>query len=104
MKKTKDTKQSKAKKKLTEQEAINLSLQNYDNSKEEDIDYSDIKELDEKFFKNAVFVDYSKPKKDIHIRIDSFVLQWFKDNNKKGYQKHINEVLKQYVYTALFKT
>lgn len=60
-----------------------------------EIDYSDIPELDEEWFKTAVLV-YPKPKQPITIRIDDEVYQWFKQQGA-GYQSRINAVLKSYV-------
>ncbi|MET3613025.1 uncharacterized protein (DUF4415 family) [Rhizobium aquaticum] len=62
---------------------------------DQDIDYSDIPELDEAFFKNAKLVEPS-PKEQITMRIDADVLEWFKARGK-GYQTRMNAVLKAYV-------
>lgn len=59
------------------------------------IDFSDIPELDEEWFKNAKPI-YPKPKQPISIRLDDDVYQWFKEQGN-GYQSHINAVLKSYV-------
>ena len=65
---------------------------------DEDIDFSDIPELDEEFFKNAKFVERKPRTEAISIRIDTDVLQWFKQHAKnKGYQTLINDVLRTYV-------
>lgn len=60
-----------------------------------EIDYSDIPELDEEWFKTAVLV-YPKPKHPITIRLDDDVYHWFKQQGA-GYQSRINAVLKSYV-------
>lgn len=64
---------------------------------DDDIDFSDIPELDEEFFKNAKLVE--RPRTEaISIRVDTDVLQWFKQHAKgKGYQTLINDVLRTYV-------
>jgi len=62
---------------------------------EQDIDYSDIPELDEAFFRNAKLVEPS-PKEQVTMRIDADVLEWFKARGK-GYQTRMNAVLKAYV-------
>ena len=64
-----------------------------------DIDLSDIPELDEDFFKNAKLVERKPRTEAISIRIDTDVLQWFKQHakGKKGYQTLINDVLRTYV-------
>ncbi len=68
---------------------------------DEDIDFSDIPELDEEFFKNAKLVERKPRTEAISIRIDTDVLQWFKQHAKdKGYQTLINDVLRTYVEHA----
>jgi uncharacterized protein (DUF4415 family) len=64
--------------------------------KDEDIDYSDIPELDERFWANAALV---KPDSTQHVtlRIKKSVLQHFKAKGVKGYQSRINAVLESYV-------
>jgi uncharacterized protein (DUF4415 family) len=65
---------------------------------DEDIDYSDIPPLDEEFFKNAKLVKRKPRTEQISIRIDTEVLEWFKEQAKgKGYQTLINDVLRTYV-------
>ena len=65
---------------------------------DDDIDLSDIPELDEEFFKNAKLVQRKPRTEAISIRIDTDVLQWFKEHAKsKGYQTLINDVLRTYV-------
>ena len=63
--------------------------------KDEDIDFSDIPELDESFWENAV-VEYPEKKKSVTIRLDTDVLEWFQSKGK-GYQTRINSVLRSYV-------
>jgi len=63
-------------------------------TKDEDIDYSDIPELDDAFFKNAEVRMPSK--KSVTIRLDSDVLAWFKGQGK-GYQSRINKLLRVYM-------
>lgn len=60
-----------------------------------EIDYSDIPELDEEWFKNAKPI-YPKPKHLLSIRLDDEVYHWFKQQGR-GYQSHINAILKSYV-------
>ena len=59
------------------------------------IDTSDIPELDRDFWDNAKLVQ-PRTKQAISIRLDSDVLDWFK-NQGKGYQSSIDSVLKSYV-------
>ena len=63
--------------------------------KDEEIDYSDIPELDESFWETAV-VEYPEKKKPVTLRLDADVLEWFKSKGK-GYQTRINAVLRSYV-------
>ena len=63
---------------------------------DDEIDYSDIPELDDEFWKNAVVVK-PKPKKAISFRIDENLLKWYKKETKgKGYQSLMHAVLKSY--------
>ena len=65
---------------------------------DEDIDYSDIPPLDKEFFKNAKLVNRKSRTEQISIRIDTDVLEWFKNHSEeKGYQTLINDVLRTYV-------
>lgn len=65
---------------------------------DEDIDYSDIPPLDDEFFKNAKVVKRTPRTEQISIRIDTEVLEWFKNHaQEKGYQTMINDVLRTYV-------
>lgn len=52
--------------------------------------------LDEKFWANAVGIDYPKGKASLTIRLDLDVFQWFRSTGK-GYQTRMNAVLKSYV-------
>ncbi len=63
-----------------------------DAMKDEDVDLSDIPELDDDFFKNAV-LDLPKPKATVTLRVDSDVIEWYRAKGK-GYQTLINAVLK----------
>ncbi|WP_428357512.1 BrnA antitoxin family protein [Methyloprofundus sp.] len=62
--------------------------------KEKDIDFSDIPELDESFWSNAVLVHPGK-KERLTVRFDADVVQWFKQQGK-GYQTRMNAVLKSF--------
>jgi len=62
--------------------------------KDENIDYSDIPELNEAFFQNA---EVRLPtKQSVTIRLDRDVLMWFKGQGK-GYQSRINKLLRIYM-------
>jgi uncharacterized protein (DUF4415 family) len=57
------------------------------------IDYSDIPELDEAFFKNANVTNWPPAKAQLTIRLDADVLAWLKSNGR-GYQTRINRILR----------
>ena len=57
---------------------------------DEDIDYSDIPELDDDFFKNATFVP---AKQLVTMRLDADVVSWLKRNGR-GYQTRANKILR----------
>jgi uncharacterized protein (DUF4415 family) len=68
--------------------------------KDEDIDFSDIPPLTEKFWSNAVrFRDrhlYRPVKKQVTLRLDADLIEWFKDRQggARGYQTAINAALR----------
>lgn len=64
------------------------------NMKDEDIDFSDIPELDENFFRNARV--RMPAKQTMTIRLDLDVLEWFKHQGP-GYQTRINQLLRHYM-------
>jgi uncharacterized protein (DUF4415 family) len=67
---------------------------------ESEIDTSDIPELTEKFWRNAVRNPYFRPvKQQLTLRLDSDLVAWFKRHAEggKGYQTGINRALREYV-------
>jgi uncharacterized protein (DUF4415 family) len=61
-----------------------------------EIDFSDIPELTEKFWQNAVPNPFYKPvKKQVTLRIDADILAWLRQQGKDGYQSRLNAVLRQ---------
>jgi len=62
--------------------------------KDQDIDVSDNPELDEQFFKEAIW--WPAPKQQITLRLDPDVLAFFRKGGR-GYQTTINAVLRKYV-------
>jgi len=62
--------------------------------KDENINYSDIPELDATFWKNAVLI---KPenKERLTVRFDAEVVEWFKKQGH-GYQTRMNAVLRSF--------
>lgn len=59
------------------------------------IDYTDIPELDESFWKNAVLVEHDKTQ-IVTLRVKKSVLEAYKKFGK-GYQTRMNQVLETYV-------
>lgn len=72
-------------------------LKKLDKIRDKDIDYSDIPELDESFFRKEI-VKLPQKKDSITLRIDHDVLEFFK-NQGRGYQTLMNAVLKTYAKT-----
>ena len=80
-------------------------MSRYDNSpltpeqiaavKDESIDFSDIAELDEEFWKRAELVEPDRTDQ-ITMRVKRSVLAYFKSPGK-GYQTRMNRVLESYV-------
>ncbi len=71
-----------SKKRLKEIEAI----------KDKDIDYSDIPEASEDFWRRAE-LQMPRPKKGVYVRLDADVLDWPKSKGK-GYQTRMNAMLR----------
>ncbi len=63
--------------------------------RDEDIDYSDIPELDDDFGAKAKVV-MPKAKEQISIKVDREVLEYFRKDGP-GYQTRMNAVLKSFV-------
>lgn len=61
---------------------------------DEDIDYSGIPEIDDKFFKDAKVV-MPPGKKQISLRLDEDILSWMQSQGR-GYQSRINSILRAY--------
>jgi uncharacterized protein (DUF4415 family) len=71
-----------SKKRLNEIEAI----------RDEDIDYSDIPELDERFWRRAK-LHMPRPKRPVTVRLDTDVIDWLKSKGN-GYQTRMNAMLR----------
>jgi uncharacterized protein (DUF4415 family) len=69
-------------------------LEKFDAIKDKEIDYTDIPELDDTFWANAV-IEYPEKKKPVTLRLDADVLDWFRSLGK-GYQTRINSVLRSF--------
>ena len=78
--------------------AIKSDLARIDKLRDEDIDYSDIPELDDEVFAQPL-VAWPPRKESITIRVDPDVLDWFKHQGR-GYQTRINQVLRRYMDVA----
>ena len=75
-------------------DAIASDLKRVDALRDEDIDYSDIPELDADFFRNARVIVPPR-KQQLTIRLDTDVLTWLKSRGA-GYQSRINAILRAY--------
>lgn len=65
------------------------------NAKDQDIDFSDIPELDDDFWRNAELVEPDRTEQ-ITLRVKRSVLAYFRASGK-GYQSRMNRVLESYV-------
>ncbi len=63
--------------------------------RDEDIDFSDIPEMGEEFFRNATLM-MPESKVSVTLKVEREVLEWFKSRGK-GYQSRMNAVLKAYM-------
>ena len=72
-----------------------LTLEQIAAIKDEDIDFSDIPELDEEFWREAE-VKLPDRTEQVTLRVKGSVLAYFKASGK-GYQTRINQVLESYV-------
>lgn len=75
-------------------EPTKSDLVRIDRMTDEEIDYSDIPEIDAAFFETARVV-VPPGKKQITIRLDNDVLAWLKGQGR-GYQTRINAILRAY--------
>lgn len=75
--------------------------------KDEDVDFSDIPPLTEKFWENAVRGKFYRPvKKQVTLRLDADLIAWFKakQGNARGYQTAINAALRKVVAEEMRKS
>lgn len=73
-------------------ESIKSDLARIDRMRDDEIDYSDIPELDGEFLKKAAVV-WPPVKRQLTIRLDADVLDWLKAHGR-GYQTRINRILR----------
>ena len=85
---------STVKKSLSDQSISQERLEELKAIRDEDIDYSDIPELDEQFWQNAK-VRLPETKTGVYIRLDADLLDWLKGQGR-GYQTRINAILRAY--------
>lgn len=85
--------------KKSETDDFQKRMEHLRNMKDEDIDYSDIPELDDDFWKNARLEVIIK-KKLLSVRLDEDIIDWFKSKGP-GYQTHMNNVLRHYYMNKL---
>ena len=78
---------------MTKRYISELRLEGLSARDESLIDYSDIPELGEEFWKNAKIVHPRDPKKQLTIRFDADLLDWFRARGN-GDQTHMNAVLR----------
>ena len=71
-----------------------LSIAELAAMKDEDIDYSDIPELDDEFWKNAHVVEPDRTT-PVTLRVKKSVIEAYKAQGK-GYQTRMNAVLESY--------
>lgn len=74
-----------------------MTLDEMANAKDEDIDYSDIPELGDEFWKTAVLVA-PESTQQVTLRVKKSVLEAYKATGK-GYQTRMNAVLESYART-----
>jgi uncharacterized protein (DUF4415 family) len=77
---------------------IKSDLARIEKLRDEDIDSSDIPELDDEVFAQPL-MDWPPKKEPITIRVDADVLGWFKEQ-VRGYQPRMNQVLRRYMNVA----
>ena len=76
-------------------EKSQMDWEAFRNLRDEDIDLSDIPELDKNFWKNAKIVRPDTTQQ-VTLRIKRSVLEYFKAGGK-GYQTRMNQVLESFV-------
>ena len=67
-------------------------LREIESIQDEDIDYSDIPEANESFWRRTE-LQMPQPKKGVYVRLDADVLDWLKSKGK-GYQTRMNAMLR----------
>lgn len=75
--------------------AKKADLRHLDALRDEDINYSDIPQLDEQFWKNVRLLRPTK-KEMISLRVDKDIVDWFRKQGR-GYQGYMNAILRSFV-------
>ena len=73
-------------------------LKAFDDLKDEDIDFSDIPETDEEFWKDAEVIHPGAEK--VILSLESEVLQWYQSKGKRQYKNLMRKALKSYMQAA----
>ena len=69
-----------------------------------DIDFADIPELTEDFWKNAAHNPYYRPaKQQLTVRLDADVVAWLRQQGN-GYQTRLNQVLRDVMVADIRKS
>lgn len=84
---------------MTKKYEKELSLEELAALSDEEIDYSDIPELDESFWANAKYVE-PEGTQQITLRVKKSVIEAYKATGK-GYQTRMNSVLESYAQSVL---
>lgn len=84
---------------MTKKYEKELSLKELSALSDEEIDYSDIPELDESFWANAKYVE-PEGTQQITLRVKKSVIEAYKATGK-GYQTRMNSVLESYAQSVL---
>ncbi|QCI98052.1 BrnA antitoxin family protein [Agrobacterium larrymoorei] len=84
---------------MTKKYEKELSLEALAAMPDEELDYSDIPELDENFWANAKYVE-PEGTQQITLRVKKSVVEAYKSTGK-GYQTRMNSVLESYATTVL---
>lgn len=79
-----------------------LSLEELAALSDEKIDYSDIAELGASFWNDAKIVFPEDNKKQLTLRLDADIVEWFKSQGK-GYQTRMNAVLRSFYESQAHK-
>jgi uncharacterized protein (DUF4415 family) len=68
------------------------------------IDLTDLPELTEAFWRNAVPNPFYRPvKKQVTLRIDADILAWLRQQGQEGYQSRLNSLLRRVMLRDLEK-